>query len=153
MQVRRPQSVHVRMPRRWGDKAFLLVAFISPLSSDGGGYDAFFPLSQVMRTAPRQKTCLSTRGKSPTTLCSPPPGPGPTAGLAARPQRLLRLRGEVGCFQEPGTLATTVRENTCPSFFLLEMFKSTEASVPKRHQQRENDEGLTAQHVLVFTIK
>lgn len=65
-----------------------------------------------MRTALRQKTCLSTRGKSPTTSCSPPQGPEPTAGLAARPQRLLRLRGEVGCFQEPGTLATTVRENT-----------------------------------------
>lgn len=41
-------------------------------------------LSQVMPTALRQKTCLSTRGRSPTTLCSPPRGwgggPEPTAG-------------------------------------------------------------------------
>lgn len=112
VQVRRPQSVHVRMSRRWGEEAFLLFSFISPLSSNRGGYDVFFPLSQVMRTALRQKTCLSTRGKSPTTLCRPSQDPDPTASLAARPQRLLRLRGEAGCFQEPGTLATTVRENT-----------------------------------------
>lgn len=69
-----------------------------PPPPPGEAYSVFFPLSQVMRTAPRQKTCLSTRGKSPTTLCSPPQGPEPTAGPAAGPQRLLRLRGEVGCF-------------------------------------------------------
>lgn len=84
-----------------------------PRSPPPSTYGCFFPpLSQVMHTALRQKTCLSTRGKSPTTLCSSPQGPEPTAGPAARPQRLLRLRGEVGCFQEPGTLETTVRENT-----------------------------------------
>lgn len=136
VQVRRPQSVHVRMPRRWGEEAFLLISSISPLSSDGGGYHAFFPLSQVMRTAQRQKTCLSTRGKSPTTLCSPPPGPEATAGLAARPQRLLRLKGEVGCFQKPGTLATTVRENTRGGALCSSCWKCSQAqkqSVPKRH--------------------
>lgn len=43
-------------------------------------------LSQVMPTARRQKTCLSTRGRSPTTSCSPPRrvgrggGPEPPAG-------------------------------------------------------------------------
>lgn len=98
---------------------FSCFPFLSPLSSDRGGYRVLFPLSQVMRTALRQKTCLSIRGKSPTTLCSSPQDPGPTAGLTARPQRLLRLRAEVGCFQQPGTLQLERTHDVAPFVLLV----------------------------------
>lgn len=48
----------------------------------------FFPL-QEMHTVRRLKTCLSTRGKSPTTLCSPSQGPVRRPSDGAR--RLLRV--------------------------------------------------------------
>lgn len=68
----------------------------------------FFPL-QAMHTVQRLKTCLSTRGKSPTTLCSPSHGPvcRPSSGA----QRLLRV-GWGWWLQALGTFGPSIRENT-----------------------------------------
>lgn len=57
----------------------------------------FSPHFQVMHTVPKSKTCLSTRGRSPTTLCSP--SKGTVCRPSSRAQRLLRLlttQAEVG---------------------------------------------------------
>lgn len=89
VQIWWPQSLHVWMSCRWGQKILLLFLSCLNFSPPPSLIVMFFFPLQEMHTVRRLKTCLSTRGKSPTTLCSPSQGPVRRPSDGAR--RLLRV--------------------------------------------------------------